>query len=104
MSQEMRGVMAAKAALLSMSAGQTQDLSARYSLRTPFDIQLDEDVLYVRLHSLGTDGEVPGNFLVGQTFGDQSEYVAFARAQRLGNCRRRDLLRPGFITRCPGCI
>jgi hypothetical protein len=41
---------------LSMNAGQTQNLSTRYSLRPLFNVQLDEDVLYVRLHRFRSDG------------------------------------------------
>jgi hypothetical protein len=49
------GVARANEPLLSMNAGQTQNLSTRYSLRPRFNIQLDEDVLYVRLHRFRSD-------------------------------------------------
>ena len=45
-----------KAQPLSMNAGQTQNLSSRYRLRPPFNIQLDEDILYIRLHRFRSDG------------------------------------------------
>ena len=64
-----------------ISASQTQHLRPRYSLRPLLHIQLAEDVLHVRLHRLRSDGEVPGNLLVGQPLGDQLEYVAFPRTQ-----------------------
>src|SRR5258708_19254782 len=57
---------AAKEPLLSMNTGQTHNLSARYSLRPLFNLQLDEDALYVRLHPFTTDRQVPANSLFGQ--------------------------------------
>src|SRR6202166_3178163 len=98
--------MAISVAVFSASSpgtGQTQNLSTRYGLRPPFYLQLDEDVLDMRLHRLGTDGQILGNFLVGQALGNQSEYVALPRAQLLGNRRPRGLPRLAFITQLPGC-
>src|ERR1700722_18265284 len=72
-----------------LSATQTQDLRARHGLCALFNIKLGEDVLHVRLHRFGSDGEVPGNLLVGESLGNHLEYIAFACTQWLRNCSGR---------------
>jgi len=63
-------------------------LGASHRLRSLFSAELCEDVLDVRFHGLGSDGEVPCDFLVGKSLGNKLENGTFTRAER-GRRRRR---------------
>jgi hypothetical protein len=69
--------------ILSVKSKRRQNLEFVHEIwpTSAFLPQLDEDVLYMRLHRFKSDGQIPGNFVVGQTLSNQSEDVAFARAQ-----------------------
>ena len=64
----------------SVGGDQAQRLRARHGLGAPFNAQLGEHVLEMCLHGLGTDIEVPSNFLVRHSLRDQFEDVGFTGA------------------------
>ena len=53
------------------SADEAETLRARYGLRSPLDVELNEDMLDVRFDGLGCDGKNSCNFLVGSALGYQ---------------------------------
>ena len=66
-------------------------MRARNGLRSPLDVELNEDVLDVRFDGLGCDGKNSCDFFVGSALGYQIEDVALADAERLCNCGSRAL-------------
>ena len=53
------------------SADEAKTLRARNGLRSPLDVELNEDMLDVRFDGLGCDGKNSCNFLVGSALGYQ---------------------------------
>jgi hypothetical protein len=80
-------------------ADEAKTLRARNGLRSPLDVELNEDMLDVRFDGLGCDGKNSCNFLVGSSRGYQAEDIAFPRAKRLFNCGGRSLVTLGLIAR-----
>jgi hypothetical protein len=53
------------------SADEAKTLRARHGLRSPLDVELNEDMLDVRFDGLGCDGKNSCNFLVGSALSYQ---------------------------------
>ena len=71
-----------------MRRHKAQALGTSHRLRSLFSAELREDVLDMRFHSLGSDGEIAGDFLVGKAFGNKVENGTFARAERVNFAAR----------------
>ena len=72
-----------------MRPDQTETLRTGYCLGSPFDSELRENVLDMRLYRLRRNAEVSCDLLVGLAVADQLENAALARAQRRRNRRCR---------------
>jgi len=64
---------------------QAEALGARHRLRTPLHGELRKNVLDVRLHRLGRNAEVTGDFLIGVALAYKFENDMLACTQRFGS-------------------
>ena len=73
----------------SASTSQTHTLRTRHGLCSLFDIELDEDVLHVRLDRFGSDRQLARHGLIGKPFGDQPQDFVFPRRESVRTGRIR---------------
>ena len=67
----------------SMGSQKPQALGTSHRLCSLFDAELYEDVLDVRFHSLGSNGEVACNLLIGESLRNKVESSDFTRTERV---------------------